>query len=1000
MKPITFCIFFILCLSSSAVDFNRDIKPVLSRKCFSCHNKDKQKGKLQLDERDAALKSLVGKNGETPEILKRIFHNDPDEIMPPPDKGTLTNSEKNLIKQWVSEGAKYDKHWAFIAPKKVSPPDLKDKWFSNDIDKFILKKLKKDKIEPNKVVFDHRLFRRLSLITTGLPPDDEDFIKFTNGELHYEAYLEQLLEKSSFGEHWATWWLDGARYGDTNGIEYDNSRPIWPYRDWVIKALNENMPYDQFLTEQIAGDLIPHSTLSQQVATGFLRCNVSTNEQGSIEEEFKAFIAKDRLNTTMSVTTGLTVSCAECHDHKYDPISQKEYYQLLAFFNNIDGMVVGQPFDRSDPPLVPLVSENDYKQILNWEKAIKHSNMVIEQARKQAKDDFWWWHYKQQTQPNKTIYLISKLDNYFPLDETEGTFTYNIITEHKCNIKGLMTRLNGKYGKAQGFRGSSFIDCLNVAKYDINSKFSIGCWLLPETGNVGTVAAKFNSQLSKGWKIRISNNKISFHLNSSKDQSIKIITHNPIPQGKWSHINITYNGSGKASGLKLFINGNEVKVTVESDNLNESFLVENNLKIGSESIEDNLLYTLVDEFYTAGFELSKEQIQLISQFDADYRYALLPPNSIPQNYKAKLFEYFLKYVYQKSSAVYRDKSKMEEEIGAILKNSVTTMVMKEKENQEPTFILDGGKYDSPLKEVQRSTPAFLPEFESKLPKNRLGLAMWLTNPRHPLTARFIVNRIWQNIFGRGLVKTVSDFGIQGDFPTHPELLDYLANDFIENDWNIKQLIKKILNSSTFKQSSDSSKLKSKHDPENDLYSSFSRRRMTAEMIRDQALKLSNKFNSDLFGKPVFPYQPPSLWSEVTADVSNTKHYKQSKGKDNYRRSIYTFWKRNFPPPAMSIFDAPSRQTCTLSRKTSNTPNQALVLLNDKQFTELYKEIANSTKQHNLSPKDKIHEIYLKILFRKPSEEELTLCLDFFSRNQTLHSLVKVLMNLDETISIE
>ena len=996
MKSIILTISFFFCLSTSAVDFNRDIKPVLSRKCFSCHNKDKQKGKLRLDVRDDAIKSLVENKGKQPEILNRIFHKDSEEIMPPPEKGTLTDKEKNLIKQWVSEGANYDKHWAFIAPKKVSPPNIQDRWISNDIDKFILRKLNENNLKPNPVNFDHNLFRRVSFVLTGLPPDEADFEKFSKGQLNYEDYVDMLLNSDHYGENMAVWWLDGARYGDTNGIEYDNSRPIWPYRDWVIKAFNDNKPYDQFLIEQIAGDLIPKSTLSQKVATGFLRCNISTNEQGSIEEEFATMYAKDRLNTTIMSTTGLTVGCAECHDHKYDPISQKEYYQLLAFFNNIDGIAVGQPFDRSDAPIVPIVSQQYFDQVNSWEAKIKNNWEKISQIKKKSEDKFWWWHYQQQAQPDKTIFLVGKLDNYFPLNEKEGTITYNLITEQPCNIKGLISWFPGKYGQSQGFRGSSFIDCLKTADYDSNSKFSVGCWLYPEKDHEGSIVAKFNTQLSKGWKLVIEENHIFFLLSSALGKNIEVKCLEKLEIEKWSHVAVSYDGSGKASGVKVYINSKQAETKTNIDLLEGSVRIGNNLRIGSDSISNGLRFCKVDEVFTAGFQLSQNQISSISKFNSDYRFALIAPNKISPQDKQTLFDYYLKYQQPESANLYEEIVNLEAKINSVLKNSVTSMVMREKPSHKTTHILERGNYSSPTVKVERNTPAFLPDFDPQFPKNRLGLAKWLTDKKNPLTARFFVNRIWQQIHGCGLVKTVSDFGTQGDFPSHPELLDFLANYLTESNWDTKKLIKLIMNSSTFKQSSANSA----DQKRSDLYGNFQRRRLSAENIRDQALKVSGKLNSETYGKPVFPFQPADLWNEVTADVSDTRIYPKSSERDNSRRSIYTFWKRNFPPPAMFLFDATTRQTCSLERKTSNTPNQALVLLNDQQFTDCYSSLKKNIISKYKNNDQLVEALFMKILFRKPNAEELNICLDFVKANEKgIKGLIKSLMNLDEAISL-
>ena len=993
-------IIILLSTSLSAVDFNRDIKPILSRKCFSCHGKTTQKGKLRLDLKANSEKIFPDKNGKS-EILTRINSQDAEEIMPPPEKGTLTPKEKQLIKTWISNGAKYDKHWAFIPPRQIHPPPIENPWISNDIDKFIYSKLQKYKTIPSKVIFDHKLFRRISFTLTGLPPTVEDFKLFKERKITYESYVKKLLASPRFGEHWASFWLDGARYGDTNGIEYDNSRPIWPYRDWVISAFNKNLPYDQFLTEQIAGDLIPNSSTSQKVATGFLRCNTSTNEQGSLEEEFKIRYAKDRLNTTMTVFTGLTVNCAECHDHKYDPLSQKEYYQLLAFFNNIDGVAVGQTYDRGDAPLIPILRIRDKNKINELNQINKNLSSQMEsiKADQKTKDEFWWWHYQQQATPDKTIFLMQKLDNYIPLDDETGNKTFNLITEQKLNIKGSVYRQYGKIGNALRFKASTFVDCLNVADYSVKDSFTLGCWIYLENENRGSILAKFDSESIKGWKLSTNENKISFQLNNDSKKLIKIETDEKLPTKEWIHISITYNGSGNANGINILLNSTPIKTTTINNNLIGDFSIKNNMRIGSESVSTGLQKVIVDEVFTSKQILTPKEINKISNFHSSYRFALIAPNKILSKDKAPLYNYYLENIHKQYSKLFTEKRANDEFIDNTLESTVNSMVMKEKTIQEKTYILTKGLYNKRQEEVQRGTPQFLPPFES-YPKNRLGLAKWMTSKDHPLTSRFIMNRLWQTIFSEGIVKTESDFGLQGDYPTHPLLLDFLATNLIKNNWNLKQSIELIVNSSTFKQSSIQPNLA--HSPyNNDLYPHFKRKRLNAEAIRDQALHISGKVFHTLGGEPVFPYQPPGLWDEVTADVSNTKTFIQSKGANNYRRSIYTFWKRNSPPPFMSIFDVPDRMNCSLSRQISNTPNQALALLNDPQFTELYRHLSEKVKNIEVPNKSKIQYIYTKLFFREPTHTELALCLKLLSNhNDNWYMLVQSLFNTDEALTIE
>ena len=977
-----------------AVDFNKDIQPILSNNCYSCHGKDKQKGKLRLDIKTEAQKVFRKNSLGKIEFLERIHHDDPKEIMPPPKKGKLTQKEKTLLEKWIADNAPYGEHWAFSPPQKTIPPDFSDKWISNDIDKFILSKLNSSELQPNAIKYDHRLFRRISLMLTGLPPSLKDLENFKRGNLPYPKYVNQLLSSKSFGEHFASMWLDSARYGDTNGMQYDSSRPIWPYRDWVINAFNANMPYNQFLTEQIAGDLLPNPSIQQQIATGYLRCNVTTNEMGAIEEEFKARNAKDRLNTTMTTFAGLTVNCAECHDHKYDPISQKEYYQMIAYFNNIDGLAKGFPYERSDAPTINLVDNEKFEQKKNLSATISKLEKNMEDIKSKAKDSFWWWHYKTMSSPPQVIYLMSKLDSFYPLDEKEGTIANNLIKENGDSIKGIPFRKKGKYGNGLGFNARSYLICKQVGKFKYNKPFTVGMWINPQKDNDGTIIGRFNSVTQKGWKVTIDNGYVSVYLQSKTDNALQIISKKSLPINKWSHIAVSYDGSSSSKGIKIYIDSLLTDTKIIKNNLTSEIQISSSMLIGYETHREWLAYCTLDEIFTSTNELNEKQIQAISKFKAASRFALVPPNELAPKYKSELFDYFLKYHHKEYSLLYEKTVKIKNTIKDITNNSPTSMIMKEKIYPEKTFILDRGNYEKKLSQVKRALPEFINISNQSFPKNRLGLAQWLTHKKHPLTARVIVNRIWLQLLGSALVRTPNDFGLQGLYPTHPKLLDYLANYLTHNNWDIKKLITLIVTSSTFKQASIINSIKKNKDSKNKLYSFYKRRRLTAESIRDQALSVSGLLVNKLGGPPVYPYQPSGLWNEVTFDISNTHRYRQSVGENNYRRSIYTFYKRNLPPPFMSIFDVPFRQNCTLQRIESNTPLQALVLLNDPQFVETYKHLSN-----NLKKKLNVETIFKRLFFRDPTPEELKLSLEFVNENN-FYLFIHSLMNTDEFISVE
>lgn len=981
MKLLLILIFFSLNLT--AIDFNKDIKPILARKCYSCHGPKKQKGKLRLDQRKDALKVLSSKKG-TAEFLVRINHNDPEEIMPPPEDGALTDKEKSLLKLWVNEGAAYEAHWSFQIVRNPPSPDIQNSWISNDIDKFIFKKLTSLNLAPQPVKFDHNLLKRVSFKLTGLPPSQEDLKLLNQGELNYKDYVNRLLASPAYGEHMATFWLDGARYADTNGIEYDNSRPIWPYRDWVINAFNQNMPYDQFITEQVAGDLLPNSKLSQKIATGFLRCNVTTNEAGSIEEEFQVRYAKDRLSTTMTAITGLTAACAECHDHKYDPISQKEYYQLLAYFNNLEGKAVGQANKPANDPVI-LTDSKKFQKLnkLNDEKVLLEKQ--LSNIRNKSLSHFNNWHNANLTSPSKALYLLNDFELYFSFDETENDDIINIIDDKAGLFRGPLNKVDGRHEEGIKCTGAFYVDCPKTSVYDQDSTFSAGFWARPDhEDSSGEVLGQFYDV--KGWKIEINDGFVDFTLANSKESALIVRATQKLPLDTWNHVVVTYDGSGSASGVKFYINNKENSSEVRQSSLKGSTRLNAILRVAV--FLENV--TIDDVFITKKI-LSEDQIPIISNFHAASRLVHYKLQDLSDRNLKRLENYYFGNQHLESTKQFETFQKVQNELFLLKKYSDQSLVAVEKDKPKVTHILLKGDYQRKGAKVNRQTPEFLPAMNVNSPNNRLGLAKWLTDKKHPLTSRVLVNRIWLKIFNRGLFSTPDDIGIQGAYPSHPELLDYLSTYLMESNWNIKKLVRLIINSSTFKQQSLSgNKFHS--------YNSFPKHRLSAEEIRDQLLILSEKINKKIGGKPVFPYQPPGLWFESTADGSNTKIFKQSKGNDNYRRSIYSFWKRSLPPPSMSIFDAPNRQTCSMSRQETNTPLQALSLMNDPQFIELYEAIIKRTMEKG-SNVEKINFLFKTLYFRIPKPKEFIL-IQGLESNKDLAIFIHALLNTDEFISIK
>ena len=970
---------FTFSLSLPAIDFNKDIKPILARKCYSCHGPKKQKGKLRLDNRQDALKVLKFKDGKS-EFLSRINHNDPDELMPPPEDGKLSVIEKNVLKQWIDDGAVYEKHWSFQPVKTPTPPSHQSDWISNDLDQFIMDKLNELNLEPQNVKFDYKLLRRVSFKITGLPPSQKDLQFLNEGKLQYSQYVNQLLASKAYGEHMATFWLDGARYADTNGIEYDNSRPIWPYRDWVINAFNNNMPYDQFIIEQLAGDLLPKSTLSQKIATGFLRCNVTTNEAGSIEEEFQVRYAKDRLNTTMTALTGLTVACAECHDHKFDPLSQKEYYQLLAYFNNLEGKAVGQPNKPANDPVV-LTDQKKFQRFnrLNQDKA--SIKLRLSEIKENNSDQFRNWHIANMNNLNEALYLLNDFELFFSFDETESDDIINLIDDKAGLIRGPTNKVEGKNEEALKCTGAFYIDCPKTSVYDQTSTFSAGFWARPdETGSSGEVLGQFYDV--KGWKVEINDGFVDFTLANSKESALTVRSKQKLPIDTWCHIVVTYDGSKSPNGVKFYINSKNCASEIKQNSLQGSTRLNAILRVAL-----FLENVTIDDVFITKKVLNEKEISLVSNFHAASRLVHYKPEDLSKRNLSRLENYFFENRHQKYAKLNDEFNLIKNELYLLRKYSDQSLVAKEKAISSVTHILERGDYLVKGEKVKRKTPEFLSVIPNHNPNNRLGLAKWITDKNHPLTSRVIVNRIWLKIFNKALFSTPDDIGIQGAYPSHPELLDYLSSYLVQNQWNIKKLINLIVNSSTFKQQSLPSNLFNS-------YNSYPKHRLLAEEIRDQLLLLSELLEKKIGGKPVFPYQPPGLWFESTADGSNTKVFHQSKGNDNYRRSIYSFWKRSMPPPSMTIFDAPNRQTCTMARRQTNTPLQSLSLMNDPQFTELYDVIFESFKNTK-----KINNIFARLLFRDPNVKEIEIT-EGLKNQKDLQIFIHALLNTDEFISIK
>jgi len=938
------------------VDFQRTVRPILSDNCFRCHgpDKDTRMVDLRLDTREGAFSArgngapIVPGNPQASLVYQRITEEDAARRMPPESSHkSLTTEQKDILKRWIEQGAPWKELWSFVPPTCPALPPVKAKaWVRNSIDRFVLARLEAAGLQPAPEADRRTLIRRVSLDLTGLPPTPEEVESFVNdkSENAYDKLVDRLLSSNRWGEHRARYWLDAARYADTHGIHVDNYREMWPYRDWVIQAFNRNLSFDRFIIEQLAGDLLPNRTLDQQIASGFHRCNVTSNEGGLIVEEFEAIYAKDRVDTTGTVFLGLTVGCATCHDHKFDPISQKDFYSMAAFFRNttqptMDGNV------PDTPPIVVVPQEEErsrWNQINQEESAVRSQ---MEQARSASDPEFEAWlgsdarrSLAAPVEPSSQLLTLSLTDQI----KAETQKKSSGITIPQGVTLGEVATLGRK---ALYFDTTGMVELSNFDAFATDKPFSIAAWIYcPKESDSFVVASQVDpADKGRGWLIDINGRIPALRLMGDEGKSLRISAGfaQQLVVGTWNHLVVTYDGSGEQPGLGLYLNGKAVPTQGgdETQSLTGDIRTLAPIRLGSDggryfhggALADFRIFTralsneeayLVSLWPTLEPALNKETKQLSTEErDAFHLYFL---NQTDSNYRAlaaKLLAF-------------------DSERRQIRRRGSVTLVMQEKPDSKPiAHILYRGQYDQPREEVEPNVPSALPPMPDSYPRNRLGLAKWLANSANPLTARVTANRFWQEIFGTGIVKTTEDFGSQGEAPTHPDLLDWLAVEFRESGWDMKKLFRLMVTSSTYRQSALATEDKLQKDPDNRLLSRGPRFRMDGEMVRDYALAASELLVPVVGGPSVKPYQPDGIWEAVAMEGSNTRFYKRDAGDKLYRRSLYTFWKRSAPPASMDIFGAPTRESCTVRRERTDTPLQALVTMNGPQFVEAARHLA-------------------------------------------------------------
>lgn len=1096
------------------LEFSRDIRPILSNKCFTCHGPDagQRQAGLRLDLREEALlelpsgdHALVPGNLEASTLVARITADDETTRMPPADSGKqLTADEIALLTRWVAEGARWGEHWAFVAPKRPKLPAKKlADWPRNPIDHFVLARLEEENLQPAPEADRASLIRRLAFDLTGLPPTPEEVRAFQldNSPRAYEKLVERLLASPHYGEHMARFWLDAARYGDTHGLHLDNERSIWPYRDWVINAFNRDMPFDQFTVEQLAGDLLPNRTLEQQIATGFNRCNVTTSEGGSIDAEYLVRYAVDRVETTSTVWMGLTMGCAVCHDHKYDPFTQREFYQLFAYFNSqteraMDGNAI------SPPPVVRVPSGELQQKIAELDQQIATAQEKLNSLEPAAQQAQVAWESEQSSklagqwqvlQPREMVSTagstLRKLEDNSVLAEGENPAVdvYEVTADTELagitaiRLEALIdaSLVNNGPGRSpnSNFVLSEFeLEAISladptqvrpvkfvVAQADFSQKTDGGDYHITKAidgavdGTNGWAIAGYERHeprsavfvpaepigFEQGTTLRFRMRHESqfaqhgigrFRLAVSRDPALQATE-----LGPWHSIGPFVAKNGSRAFNRIFPPENSVDLTAKYENdqlawqprpdlvdgtplalsgdtcatylyrtihapearkldivlgsddavkvwLNgknvHSKNVERPLKPDEDRVtldlpagDSQLLVKVVNyggpyafAFQSAESTAGGEALALATIFSK-------PVEQRTDEDRRRLAEYFratmapeLKAATDALAALRAERDKLEQ-------TAPTSLVMQEMETPRDSFVLLRGAYDKPGDKVTPGVPASLPRLPEGVPANRLALANWLVDPAHPLTSRVTVNRLWQQFYGAGIVRTPEDFGSQGEWPTHPELLDWLATEFIAEGWDIKDIVRLMVTSATYRQTSQVGSEAYAQDRENRLLGRGSRFRLDAEVVRDNALALGGLLVPQIGGPSVKPYQPPGIWEAVGYPTSNTAKFVQDHDQALYRRSMYTFWKRTAPPASMSTFDAPSREACTVRRARTNTPLQALALLNDVQFVEAARHFAERiVRDGGETPTSRIEWAFQLGTSREPTSSEISVLL--------------------------
>ncbi len=964
-------------IPAPAIDFNRDIRPILSDHCYACHGPDegKRKGGLRLDRQEDAFRELksgkhalvAGKPGAGT-LVERIVSTDPDDLMPPAKSGKpLSKQQIALLKAWVDQGAHWKQHWSFVAPVRPTVPAVKDaRWAKNDLDRFVLAKLEKEGIAPAPEADKPTLIRRATLDLTGLPPTIEEvdaFLADKSAE-SYEKVVDRLLAAPQYGERMAANWLDLARYADTSGYHFDGVRFLWLWRDWVIDSFNKNKSYDEFTVEQLAGDLLPKPTQEQRIATGFVRGNMTNDEGGADPDEYLNKYVVDRVNTLGSVWLGMTVGCSECHDHKYDPMASREFYRFYAFFHNVPEKGLDRTRSDNPPPRLPVPTGDQARKFVEAEFRLKDAEKTVGDRQNELGETQEKWERETNSNPTSPV-----ATNDLAVVVGEGTGTWS--GEGKAEWEDALP------GRALKLAGNGWLDLGPAVTLERTNAFSFAAWVKIQ-GDGAVLSRMEKAPGYRGFDLLVSDRRLQVHvIDAWPDHALKVKTKEQFPADRWIRVVVTHDGSGKAAGMKIHVDGRSRELETERDTLSGTLATTEPLRIGARSGEAQFKGSVGNvRFWKRA--LTEADVR------ADLHHAWGPVIGKTGGKRTPEEQEGLDRVYKEvyasdflhsQAALAKARQEKDAQFGAI----PTTLVMEEMDPPRDTFVLVRGDFRSKGEQVTPGVPAFLPPLPEGVPANRLALAKWLVATNHPLMARVTVNRYWAMFFGNGIVKTINDFGSQGDWPSHPELLDWMAVQFRDGGriagtrgahrdatpWNTRELVRAIVTSATYRQSAAVTPAKLERDRYNRLLSRGPRLRLDAEFVRDNALAVSGLLDRKIGGPSVKPYQPPGIWDGTDS------RYDQDHGDKLYRRGMYVFWRRSAHYPSFATFDAPNREVCTFLRQRTQTPLQSLVLMNDPVYVEAARGLAERVwKEEPRDPAKRLLRAFRHTLGRVPAAVEI------------------------------